>query len=159
MQMSGTGILIYVMLELITLELLMETYQLIEKEGNDDMNNDPAKTIVNTKLLYTNSDNILPTHSFNFSKAMELLERGKCLAREVWDGKRIVYRGYSILQIDNEIKNKKYLISSTIDGSCEEWVPKNDDLFANDWVVIFISEDISSNHEMIISPRPTKQKM
>lgn len=123
------------------------------------MNNDPAKAIIDHRLFVKPPTNTFHSNNYNFSKAMELLERGKCLTREIWDGKRIIYRGYIIFQIDNEIKRKKYVISSTLDGKCEDWIPENDDLFANDWAVVSVGEDTQSCDEPIITPRPRiKQK-
>jgi len=98
------------------------------------MNHDP-KLFTPGPLF--NSDHLSTLSPFNISRAFHLLDEGKCLTRVAWNGKSIIFIAYTVVKDGDNTKYEKCIQISDAEGN-REWLPRNEDIFTIDWIVVSI---------------------
>lgn len=70
--------------------------------------------------------------TFNFGRALELLQEGKTVAREGWNGKGMFLK----LQVpdENSKMQQPYIYICPVGGELVPWVASQPDLLSNDWI-------------------------
>lgn len=84
-----------------------------------------------------------------FGVALILMQEGKRVARRSWNGKKFVYyvpaNSYPVqTQAAKEffgensmVPYNPYLAIKNVDNTVSTWLPSVDDLFANDWYIVW----------------------
>jgi hypothetical protein len=80
----------------------------------------------------------------DFSEALNVVKRGRKIARSSWEessGLCVVYQKSCL--VDNllpdsamEITGKPHLLMKTADGSFNVWCPSQVDILSDDWIIV-----------------------
>ena len=78
--------------------------------------------------------NDIPEQLFHFGEALWCLQKGRCVARDGWNGKGM----YIALQEPDEHSKMKrpYIYMCPVDGDLVPWVASQSDLLADDWYIV-----------------------
>lgn len=95
-------------------------YKEIGEDGNEALKIDSVTEVLGEK--------------FNFSAALAVLNEGKKVAREGWNGKGM----HIELQVptDTSKMTLPYIFMKTAQGDLVPWLASQTDLLANDWVIV-----------------------
>lgn len=106
-------------------------------------------TYLNPKLVFERKYSPLKGKGLTFSEALELIKRGKKLARSGWNGSNMfLYLVHgsefeinraplnAVFEMGARIKYRPHIDLKAADGTCGVWSPNNSDVLGEDWYIV-----------------------